>query len=154
MANQKLATILQELGRSSIIPIKDLAPDRRDSCLISLPGSVDIQLESDGDEKNLMIGCKLSEVPLGRYRENLFREALKANGQPQERYGVFGYIPRTNQLVLFELLSYTDLTGEKVADFLEKFIQKAMVWRTAINNGEIPSVTYGQRSGSGMFGLR
>lgn len=153
MASNKLVAILQDLGRSTMIPIRDLAPDRNNSCLISLPGGVEIQLESDREDKNLMIGCKLSEVPLGRYKENLFREALKANGQ-QDGYGSFGYIPRTNQLVLFDMLSYNDLSGEKVADFLEKFLEKAMTWRTAINNGEIPSLVFSHRSGSGMFGLR
>lgn len=153
MASNKLVAILQDLGRSTVIPIRDLAPDRNNSCLISLPGGIEIQLESDREEKNLMIGCKLSEVPLGRYRENLFKEALKANGQ-QDGHGSFGYIPRTNQLVLFDMLSYNDLSGEKVADYLEKFLEKAMAWRTAINNGEIPSVVFGHRSGSGMFGLR
>ena len=101
----------------------------------------------------------MSSYALGRYRENLFREALKANGLPMPRQGIFSYSKKKDSLVLFDTLFMNELTAQKMADFLTPFMQKADLWRQAIPKGEIPSFTGNELSfgatpsGSGMFGL-
>lgn len=155
MVTNALGVILQELGKSSLIPISDLHPDRNNSCLIKLRGGVEVQIEPDKSGENLLIGCDLGDLPGGRYRENLFREALKSNGQSHPRYGTFAYSKRTDHLILYETLNMQDLTGDKVAEFLVKFVEKALVWKNAMKNGDIPTISNIRTSKfGGIFGLK
>jgi len=151
MLTNRLAVILQELGKTSFIPLKDLAPDKNNTCLLHLPGGIDLQLESDDDEKNLIVACKLPEILAGPYRQNIFREALKANNAPYPRFGDFAR--RNDQLVLFELLNYQELNGELLAEFLQKFVAKALSWYQAITNNLVPTEQSARSSGGGLFGL-
>lgn len=148
-------SILQELGKTEVIPIKDLHPDSNNSCLIRLKGGLEIQIELDKKQENLIIGSDIGTVSPGRYREDVFREALKANGLPYPRWGDFAYSQKSDHLVLFHTLHTKDLTGEKVADFLVHFLEKAFQWRDSIQRGDVPVVSgiYTSRP-TGMFGLR
>ena len=155
MVTSALGVILQELGRSSVIPISDLHPDSNNSCLIRLKGGVEVQIEQDKSGQNLVIGCDLGDLPPGRYREDLFYEALKSNGMPHPRFGTFAYSKRTDHLILYETMSMQDLTGDKVADFLVKFVEKAFTWKTAIKSNEIPTLSNVRTSKfGGIFGLK
>ena len=77
---------------------------------------------------------------MGRYRENVFRMALAANALPYPRFGTFAYSNQTNSLVIYETLPAKDLRGDQVAEFIAPFVQKAIVWKQAIEKGEIPQV--------------
>lgn len=134
----RLETILQELARTAFLSIKDLKPDRNQSCLIRLPTGIEFQMESDTDDSHLLVGCDLGDVAAGRYREQLFRHALQSNGKPYPRHGTFAYSTKTEHLILFDSLIYDELTGDKLALYLEKFIQKALLWKNAINSNDIP----------------
>ena len=155
MVTNQLGAILQELGKSTIIPISDLHPDRNNSCLVGIKGGIQIQLEMDRSGDNLLIGCDLGAIPPGRYKENLFREALKANGLPPPRNGIFAYSKQTDHLILFETLHARDLTGEKVADYLVKFLEKVVTWQSAISSNDIPIISTMKTSRfGGIFGLK
>lgn len=148
-------SILQELGRTEVIPIKDLHPDSRNSCLIRLKGGLEIQIEMDKKGDFLLIGCDLGSAATGKYREDVFREALKANGLPEPRWGDFAYSQQTDHLILFHRLHTKDLTGEKVADYLSHFLEKAFLWRDALSHNDVPIVSGMHTSRPlGMFGLR
>ena len=156
MVKEQFATILDELGR--ILHIR-LAPDSHGACQIKQTSGLRVHIEPDSTGEKIMFVADLGTPPVGRYRENLFREALKANGLPMPRQGIFSYSKKKDSLVLFDWLLLNDLSGQKVADFLTPFIQKAELWRQAIPKGEIPSYTGNELSfgkthtGSGMFGL-
>lgn len=155
MVTTQLGTILQELGKSQIIPILDLHPDRNNSCLIRIKGGLEIQLEFDRTGQNLIVGCDLGPIPPGRYRENMFREALKSNGLPHPLYGIFAYSKQTDHLIMYDLINGKDLTGDKVGDFLMKFIDKLIVWRNAIDGSSIPTISSIKSSKlGGLFGLK
>jgi hypothetical protein len=148
-------SILQELGKTDVIPIQNLHPDGNNSCLIRLKGGLEIQIELDKSGTMLVIGCDLGSPAAGRFRENIFREALKANGLPSPRWGEFAYSQKTDHLVLFHKMHTRDLTGEKVADFLSHFLEKAFLWRDALEHNDVPVVSGTQTSRPlGMFGLR
>lgn len=148
-------SILLELGRTEVIPIENLHPDSHNSCLIRLKGGLEIQIELDKKVDFLLIGCDLGFISNGRYREEVFREALKANGLPYPRWGSFAYSQKSDHLVLFDRLHTRDLTGEKVADYLTHFLEKAFHWRDAISHNDVPIVTgIGTTRPMGMFGLR
>jgi hypothetical protein len=153
MVSDFFGTLLQELGES--LKIKDLHLDEHNSCLIKFPSGLEIQVEPDSREEFLVIGTTIGVVPAGRYRETIFREALKANSMPLPRYGVFAFSTKTENLILFDTLHMKDLTGTKVFDHLSAFAEKALTWKEALSHGDVPSI-HGSYSGThtGMFGMK
>jgi hypothetical protein len=158
MVTDKFGTVLEELGK---IYQTKLTPNQRGGCLIRYKNGLSIQLESDGDY--VMLACEIAQMSQGRYRENIFREALKANGlapsATNPRSGVFAYGKKNESLVLNDRFLLDELTGAKLADYLQLMLQKAEVWKSAIAKGEIPSylgteLSFGRAQGSGMFGLQ
>lgn len=151
MVKEIFETILDELGQTLQIP--DLHPDRNHSCLITFPNGVAVQIEMDPYSQTIMLGSDLGSIPNGPYRVNFFRETLKANAQPDPLNGIFAYSQKTDHVVLFQYLNLRDLTGEKIADALAPFMEKALKWKEALSHGEVPSISTGTSS-AGMFGLR
>lgn len=154
MVTDMLGALLKELGPTLQIP--DLHTDRNNTCLIKLKNGIQIQLEIDRSGRFLILGADLGVVPPGKYRENLFREALKANDLPHPTHGTLAYSKKSDCLVLFEKIPTTDLTGEKIAAEILPFSEKAIQWKDAIQRNEIPTVNqaFTSQQSSGMFGLR
>lgn len=153
MITDQFSAILQELAKA--LQISKLEPDVNNSCLIKFKGGIQIQIEPDKENKFLIVGTDLGTVPSGHYRENIFAEALKANGMPLPRYGFFSYAAKKDHLILSEQLPLRDLTGEKVHDFLTPFLEKVKVWKEALARGEVPVVVTATTSRPmGMFGIR
>ena len=151
MVRNYLEIILNEIGK--VLKIEDLHPDRNNSCLIKMPEGIKIQLEQNSKNDEFILGADLGQVPPGRYRENLFREALKANGMPYPQHGILSYSAKTDHLILYETFSSKDLRGEMVADEIPHFVEKAKYWKESMEKGELPVVGTLQSS-QGMFGLR
>lgn len=153
MVSDLFGTLLQELGRALQI---DLRPDANNSCLIRFGKDLRVQIELDPTGQVVVVGTELGTVPPGRYRENLFTEALKSNGLPAPRYGIFAYSRKTDHLILYEKMQIRDLTGNKIADFLPLFMEKAKIWKEALTRGEVPvAITvHTSRPPTGMFGMR
>lgn len=155
MVKDLFASILEELG--TILKLT-LAPDANNACLIKFKTGMNVRMEFDGAQEKIIVVSELGTPPLGRFRENLFREALKSNGLPPPKNGIFAYSKRSDALVLYSTISMADLSGQKLADFLQPFMQKADLWRSGIANNEVPSfmgneLSFGP-SGGGMFGLK
>lgn len=144
-------TLLEETGK--VLKIPDLHPDQNNSCLVRLPNGLNIQIEMDPYQQGIILGCDLGPIPSGKYRENVFREALKINGQKAPHHGVLSFSNKTEHMVLYELLPLKDLTGEKIADAITPFSEKALLWKEALAKGETP-VLSNVRTSTGMFGLR
>jgi hypothetical protein len=154
MISDLFSALLQELGRALQIP--DLHPDRNNSCLIKMKSNLKIQIELNPSTGSLIVATDFGLIPPGRYKEDLFKEALKANGMPPPRYGIFAYSRQTGHLVMFEELNTKDLSGEKIADLIAPFEEKALKWVESIKRHEVPVVGKMKTSGVnlGMFGLR
>jgi len=154
MVTDLFGSLLQELAHS--LEIDELHPDRNNSCLFTLKSGQKLQLELDRSTQFLIIGADLGVVPPGKYRENLFREALKANDLTPPLHGILAFSQKSDSMILFEKISIRDLTGEKIAGEITPFAEKATLWSEAIKNGTIPPVNpvYTSTSRSGMFGLR
>lgn len=129
-------SMLQEIGQ--VMNIKDLHPDEHNTCLIRFKIGLDVQIEPYTKGEFLLIGCPVCTIPQGRFRESVFREALKANGMTPPRHGDFGYSPSSDRLILFAFLPLQDLNGEKVASFLGPFMEKALNWKQLIERGDVP----------------
>lgn len=152
MVTDMYGALLQELGHA--LKINNLHPDRNNTCLITLTNGVSVYVELDKAKEYLLIGTEIGTVAPGRYRENVFREAMKANGLPYPRYGTFAFSKQANKLILFEKLHVIDLTGARVASILNPLAEKAKIWKEAITRGDVPTVSTVKTSQTGMFGLK
>lgn len=149
-------SLLQELGEA--MEIEDLHLDANNTCLIRFQSGLEVYIEPYEKDEFMLISTDLELVPAGRYREEVYREALKANELSNKHPGVFGHSEQSDHLILFGMLSLRELNGEKIATFLYPFIEKAERWKIAIQNGDVPladTMTTGRPAGpGGLFGLR
>lgn len=158
MVTDQFSAILDEIG--SQFKIK-LTPDANNSCLFPLPNGMQVQMEMDKQREFYVIGMDVGGVPAGRYREDLFRQALLSNGRKPPRNGIFAYSKQLDHLILFEMLPVKNLTGNDVIATLNPMAAKALTWKNAIEKGDIPPVEVEAVSGKdlpkapmGMFGMR
>ncbi len=126
------------LNQLSVIIHTPLYLEKTRAVKFSVNETLHIQIEDDEQKERIFLATFVSEIPPGKYRENLLKDALKANGI-FPRVGTLAYSARNNQLALFEYLYYYSLTGEKIADVLAPFIEKALLWKQAIERGTLPS---------------
>ncbi len=163
MNTDSFSVLLEELGKELSKELGGalgghlaLHPDRNNSCLIHLKEGINIQLEIDSTGEFLILGCMIGKVPAGKYRENLFKEALKANDADYPTHGIFAYSKKEDELLLFQKIHLTDLSGVKLASMIDPFAAKGLIWIEAVKGETIPSATNepGVRTpGSGLFGL-
>ena len=152
MVRDLFETLLEETGQAMGITLR---PDRNNSCLIKLPSGVKIQIEMDKKDDFLILGCNLGTAPAGKYRENLFRQALKTNELLPNQCGIFAYSPKTDHLILFQKLPLNDLNGQKIFAAITPLIDKAALWIEAIAHNDVPPLEQSTSTqSSGMFGLR
>lgn len=125
--------LLHELGKVFHL---ELHVDRSHACSIQMSDGLTIQLQLDVSQENLWIFSKLAEIPPGKFRENVFREALKANALPNPRTAIFGYLANTNHLALFQKYPLTILNGDRLAGLIGSFIEMAENWLKALISGK------------------
>lgn len=131
----------------------DLAPDANNACLIVLQERYRIHLELHKQTQELLICSDVGILPPGRYREEMFRACLKANGQPFPRFGKFGFNEKKNTLVFFELIPSDILNGESLQNYLTVFADKLRLWQDAVERGDFPTTQDLPPDTSG-FGIR
>ncbi len=124
--------LLKALGHVFHLP---LHIDKHHACSIQVHNQLIIQLKPDPSLENLFIFSKIIEIPPGKFRENVLREALKANASTDPRVGIFGYIASTNQLALFQRYPFGILNGERLAGLVGAFLEYCETWRKAIEGG-------------------
>lgn len=154
MVAEIFEALLQEVGHS-LGGVK-LEPDENNSCLIKQATGISIQMDLDPTGEFFIIGADLGTIPLGRYRADVFCQALKANAAPYPRYGTFAYSKQNDHLILFEMLAIRELTGEKIVSVLLPLGKKALTWQMSISQGEIPVIEISDESTGtlgGLFGL-
>lgn len=134
MSMDHFALVLADLGSLIQVP---LHPDHHRACCLIINGELHIQLKEDLNKDRILVGTFISEIPAGKFREKILTETLKENNL-FPRMGTFSYSERNNQLALFSFVYLEKLDGEKMADFLESFIEKAFSWKTALQTGQLP----------------
>lgn len=125
--------LLSQLGK---ILHLSLHLDKHHACSIQIREGLVVQLQLDVSQENLTLFSKVTEIPPGKFREEVLKEALKANGQADPRIGVFGYLAPTNHLVLFQRYPLFLLTGERLANLLGAFYEWVALWKEAIEKGQ------------------
>jgi hypothetical protein len=124
---------LRLFGNSLDLP---LHIDKNGACAILVQGIV-IQLQPNSTQEKLIVGCKIMEINPGRFRENVLKEALKANALADPRVGIFAYIGSINTLFLFQEYPFDLLvSGERIASLVSPFIKTCADWKQAVQNGQ------------------
>jgi hypothetical protein len=153
MVTDRFGALIEEL--STAMKIK-LVPDSHNACRIRFKDKLEVYMEPDTSGEVLQVLIDIGKPGEGRFRENLLREALRANGLPSPRIGTFCYGQKSDSLLLFDFLPMEDLNGTRLTDIILQLSEKSRLWRDSIARGEIPpfqSGKPGQRP-EGVFGLR
>lgn len=156
-----LEAILKDLKQTALISallassVRYLHISSTNCIAIPIQNGLTVQLELDKDMRRLLVGCAIGSLQPNPYRHKIFLEALKINGLTPPHCGVFAFSKATNHLILFQYLDLRDLNGEKVAEFLAPFIEKAKIWQEALQRGDLPSVKPPNApADKGIFGLK
>ncbi len=132
---EPIEELLQHMGNALGI---SLHLDESDSCMIIIDEKLRVQIELHADGDKVVFAVFVAHVDPGKFREIVLAKAMQANNLPYPQYGIFGYSPYNNQLVLFDLLALDDLNGEKMADFFTLLTEKAKLWEESLERGETP----------------
>lgn len=151
MAGSPYAVILKDLESIFKCPLK---PDANNSCLINIKkAGIKVQIEESRDG-NLLIAVRLGIIPASRYRENVFKEALKSN-RIDSSSGVFGYSKRTGDLMLFIIVDQRNTAVDNLSSIFPPFIEKAQKWTEALKDGNIPTARESEKkSGQSIFEMK
>ncbi|NNM44210.1 MAG: hypothetical protein HKM07_07700 [Chlamydiae bacterium] len=128
--------LLQEIG--SIINIPMHAEEGR-ICLLEINHNLRIQIEDDLVKQKIVVVCFIAEIAAGKFRENILKEALKANFF-SSRIGNFAYLEKNNSLSFYTYVENT-ISAEEISLVLERCITVGNNWYEAIRNSQIPNIT-------------
>lgn len=145
----RLEALITELGTMVGQP---LHLDKSRSCMLNVNDTLHVQISEDVSQDRIIIFGFIGEVPVGRFRTDVFKEGLKANHAHPE-LGNLGFSGKNNELALHKYLSLVNLTGDKLASELALFIEYVDQWRTAIINGR-PGPSPQTPAVGSMFGLK
>ena len=121
-----------------------LHSDKVGACTIAINSHTKIQLQLDLSLENLFLFSKIIALPPGKFRENVLKDALKANGLPDPLPGILSYLPTTNHLTLYQSYPASILNGERLAGLVGAFLEMAENWHNAVLGGQsspLPSRT-------------
>lgn len=124
--------LLVGLGKLLSLP---LHPDKQGVCKLSIQNELFVQLEYDPSRDRILMATFICEMPPGKLRENIFRDALKSH-YPFPQLGTLGYSERNNMLSLYLYLPIQNLSPEKCAQQLAAFIKKAKLWKEGVSTGQ------------------
>ena len=117
-----------------------LHAERGRICKLNINGVLHVHIEYDETKDMILLACFVADLPPGKFRENVLKEAMRINST-YPRLGSFAYSERNNKLAFFDYLSFTSLRADKLNDKLNMFIEKADEWRTSIDSGNLSLVT-------------
>jgi hypothetical protein len=125
--------LIEKLGIHVGVP---LHLDNKGVCLLVYKEKLKVQIQNYPERERVGIGSFLGEIPPGKFRENVFKEALKANGIFPSQ-GSFSYILRNRNLAIWRELPYYELTPDQFSKTIFQFIEKADLWRSCLESGSL-----------------
>lgn len=153
MPAHSFESLLKELGEKMGVP--NLESTRNNNVALTLKDKNEVVLQQHNTQPLLIISFEITEIPAGRYRDNIFREALKFNGLNQLHGGIFAYSKKSQKLFLFDMLPLSDISPDLVSSIILSLSEKVTLWKESLNRGEIPSIPSNRSQyGSGIFGIK
>lgn len=153
MPSHTMESLLKDLGEKIDIP--ELEPTVNNNITLKLKDGNEVVLQKHKSQPYLIISFEIANLQLGRYQENIFREALRFNGLNKVHQGIFGFSKKNQKLYLYEMLPFDYISGDQVASLILSLTEKVTVWKESLNRGDIPTIGVSQpRSSGGIFGIR
>ncbi len=136
---------------------REIYPDINNIVVLLIEKRVKIHIEIDSMEEFITIGAFITELPPGKFRENILKDALKSNFDEHKNPGILSYMARENVLALHSKFALSGLTIDSLMQSLKHLTKRARLWQDAINEGrtspseDIPKgTTQGKKS---IFGF-
>lgn len=142
---------LKALGVEWDLP---LHPDHNRACLLRMGESCSLQIEYNKSQESLLVAAFIAETPPGKFRENLFKTALKLNHQAPQTARL-SYSDKNNQLALYQQIPLENLSGKALSDLLNQFTEKVVAWKRGVDTGDLAALFSSSSKGTpGIFGLQ
>jgi len=110
-----------------------LVPDQEQTVSILIDDHLRLQIEMDDQDKRFFFLIYIYELPAGKFRENVFISALRANHLPI-RIGELGFFSEENYFTFHKFLS-NDTPKEEITETLNEVIYVAEKWKKALDSG-------------------
>lgn len=121
----------------SLVLEVELHLDHNNAVALKIRDKIVVQIQENRERKQILIVSMICEIPPGRFRENIFGEALKSNSSLDQRPGTFSYLAMKNFLTMHQTYPLEELNGKKLAFLTSAFIEFAELWQKAIEKGQI-----------------
>lgn len=109
--------------------------DKNRACSIIFDEKIILQLELDENLENLIVFSSVCPLAPGKFRENVFLEALKENNK-FPYIAIFAYYEADNSLAMCNYLPFDTLNPEILSSYLSTFIDLAFLYQEAISRGQ------------------
>ncbi|MCH9811333.1 CesT family type III secretion system chaperone [bacterium] len=135
----------------------DLYPNVDGVVSMIIKGTIKAQIDLDRRDDGILVCLYIAELPPGKFREHVLKDALKANSRLLTNRGVLAYIGKHNSLVLFQKVRPENITTDSLIDILKHLTARTKLWQDAIDSGhaspdeEMPKV--GGTHKNSMFGM-
>ncbi len=113
-----------------------LIAEVNDTCKLLVNEKIEVQIEMDFMGEFIIIAAIISELPPGKFRENILKDALKSNHLIDSHRSFLAYIGVNNQLIVSENLFAHAITAEQLYNNIIALTKRAKKWQDAINRGE------------------
>ncbi len=127
-------TILSQLAEKLHVSLR---VDRHGACAFKINQKFLVQLQLDSSREQLLAVAFVYTIAPGRFCENVFCEALKANNLPDPRAGIFGYLAATSQLTLHQIYPVLEIGEETLALYVANLIDYATLWHDSLEQGRL-----------------
>lgn len=136
MITDRFGALLAELSAATKLKFPT---DVKMGCKVRYPDKLNVTIELDHTGEFVILLAEIGPPGEGHFKESVMREALRANGQPSVRGGVFCYTPKSNKILLYDRIPMEDLNGQRLAELLQVMTERARQWRDSIARGEVPT---------------
>ncbi len=113
----------------------ELHVDKHGACLINFDEKIKVQLELDKSSQNLIVFSPICQLPPGKFRENVFLDALKENNK-FPYIATFSYFEKENSLAIFNFFHLNSLKSQMLASYLTIFVDLVKLYQDAILHGQ------------------
>jgi hypothetical protein len=133
-------------------------PDINSVVTMLVEGKVKVQLEPDKKGDFFLIGAYIGELPPGKFREHILKDALKINFNAGKNLGILSYMGKHNSLMLHRKIHLESLTVDELIKHIKHITVRAKKWQDAMDIGhtspddEIPKIT-DTPGNNKMFGM-
>ncbi len=129
---------IRDLGTALGLP---LYVDAHGACCLQMNKKIRVQLEPDKSLENLLVVALIGEVNPGRFREEILKEALKANDRLVAMgigEGILGFSAHHNKLTCHTILPFSNTTSELLLSSLLYLSEFSLLWADALLSDRAP----------------